>query len=439
MKIIDKNAKRIFNIFLVFAILSFIISLLLLCKYYRLSKIQYISISENSKLDYKVCLKKNNFYDTKCLEKGEKYIASLIDYIPVKFNYSLELPNTDIDYTYTYSVVAEFNVLDKDDKKSLFSKSEKLYESDPIKTSKNSDIEYNLNIDYNKYNDLLNSFISIYDLDETVNSLRVNLYVNILSDGNNKIEKLNKDSVISLSIPLTRKTINIDISGVTSNSNEQKLNVIDNNNYMPLLIMGITLMIICISLVICLVYILKKNRTVNQIYNNRIKKILNLYDSYIQRINGNYPIGASQICKVATFRDMLEIKDSTDKPLLMLENDQKTGTFFIIPVGEGVIYTYALRVEDIIAEKEGEKSPDYNIEDINVQKDKTKRTYTKERIKKDIEKTTSLNIVDDKNAIKGTKNTDENLYSQLEKTMSFKVLKDGQTDKEVKEKRTSKK
>lgn len=433
--------KMIITIMLVFAFLMLIPTGYFAYKFYSLNKIHYIKLSEKSSLDYKVCLKDNKYFDVKCVDKNNQYVASLIDYITAKFNYDFKFLGKNVDFKYNYKIEAQFNVIDKDNKRTLYTKNELLYQSSDMSSSNDASINYDLNIDYNKYNDLLNDFVFVYDLDETINTLNVNLSVNILGDGNISMKDINKDSVVSLSIPLTRKTVNVDIKAVENISDTNVLIKSNSNNILNLISAGICLVISLISIIYVIYYYIS-TRTVLEIYEKRIKKIISTYDSYIQRISGNYPIGASQICKVVSFRDMLEIKDSSDKPLLMLENESKTGTFFMIPVGEGVIYTYALRVEDIMAEQDGTNPPDYDIDDINVKPEYEKpKKYTKEKIKEDIEKTTMLNIVDDENSIKGTKDNDEDLYDQLEKTATFKAIKDNYyfPEKKVKSKKKNSK
>ena len=46
-----------------------------------------VNYVENSSIDYKVYLKKNNYFDTPFLEKNKVYITSLIDYIDIDFSY----------------------------------------------------------------------------------------------------------------------------------------------------------------------------------------------------------------------------------------------------------------------------------------------------------------------------------------------------------------
>ena len=319
-------------------------------------------------------------------------------------------------------MVATFNVKDSSSEKILFTKDDILYTSPEKKATNGVAIDYNLSIDYNKYNDLLNNFINIYDLSQTTNELKVSMDVFINGQGDEKFGDINTSKATSLTIPLTTKTVNIDINGTSMNSNDNRIHVQPTKSYTPLLILGVVFVVIALGLLILILDLIKKNRTVQEIYDNRIKKITLAYDAYIQKITGDYPIGASQICKVSSFQDMLEIKESSEKPLLMLENKEKTGTFFLIPVGEGVIYTYAIRVVDIESEIKGTKAPEYDVEDIKENKPE-KKTYTIDKIKEDIKNTTEIEILDDCNAILGTKNSDEDLYEQLGKTSEYRFRK----------------
>ncbi len=405
----------------VFPVVLLFIGLIVILSYRNLSKGYDINYVENSNIDYRVCLKDNNFYENKCVEKGNQYVASLIDYIPANFNYKLDFVNSGIEYAYNYRIIAEFDVFEGDNDKVLYKKEDVLYSSEDITATSGININYNLNIDYNKYNNLLSNFISVYDLNQTKNELKIMMDVKVKNVGENNVDftQINSSKASSITIPLTTKTVNVDISGTALNTNDSKINVKPEKNYIGVLIIGLFFIVCAAVMFVLIKQLIKKTKTIQDIYNERIKKITLSYDSYIQKITGDYPIGASQICKVATFQDMIEIKESSEKPLLMLENQEKTGTFFLIPVGEGVIYTYAIRIVDIESEIQGTKAPDYDKKDIV--KENNKKNYTKEKIKEDIRNTTELAILDDENAIMGTKNSDEDLYEQLGKTSEYNI------------------
>lgn len=413
------NAKRKKQIkLLILPICIIIIGVLFIAAFLILRKGRYIAYNEESNVNYSVCLVENDYYDSKCVEKGNQYIASLIDYIPANFNYKLNFPNNSIEYVFDYKIIAKFDVLDSNNDKVLYTKREILYASDEKKSTNGIDINYSANIDYNKYNNLLNSFISKYDLNQTSNQLTVSMDVNIKNNQDLDLASIGSKAT-SITIPLTTKTVNIDISGTQMNSNDSKILVPPKSNYISLLIAGLVTTAGGIAGVVITINKIEKEKTIQELYEERIKKITLAYDSYIQKIAGNYPIGASRICKVSSFKDMLEIKESSEKPLLMLENREKTGTFFLIPVGEGVIYTYAIRIVDIAAEIRGSKAPDYNEDDI-LNRDKSIKFYTMDKINEDIKNTTEIKIFDDTNAILGTKNSDDDLYEQLGNTAEYK-------------------
>ena len=417
-----KEKINIKNLYLLPTILL-VVGVFSLLMFKILSNGHYINYQEDSNVNYSVCLKDNNFYESKCIERGNQYVASLIDYIPANFNYKLDL-QSGIEYSYNYRIIAEFNVTDGDNDKVLFTKNEVLYTSEDKITKNGMNINYNIDIDYNKYNNLLNSFISTYDLSQTTNTLKVSMDVNVRNLNTHQNIDLSKisNAKSSITIPLTTKTVNVDISGTSLNSNDSRILVKPNKNYILILITGIIFIICSIVMFVLINRYIKKTRTVQDIYENRIKKITLAYDSYIQKISGDYPIGASQICKVESFQDMIEIKESSEKPLLMLENKEKTGTYFLIPVEDRVIYTYAIRVVDIESEIRGTKAPDYDARDITNQRP-VQKFYTIDKINEDIKNTTEIEILDDKNAIMGTKNSNEDLYEQLDKTAEYKFKK----------------
>ena len=78
-----------------------------------------------------------------------------------------------------------------------------------------------------------------------------------------------------------------------------------------------------------------------------MKKKLNRYNSYIQQIKSNFNFEGYQILKVNTFEDMLEIRDTVKQPILMKENDNKTGAYFIIPTNTKILYVFRIKVGDV--------------------------------------------------------------------------------------------
>ena len=211
-----------------------------------------------------------------------------------------------------------------------------------------------MDIDYNKYNELIKRFVNIYSLEDTTSVLNINMYVNAVGSCEEFVSNDEKKSVITLSIPLTTKTTAIDLSNNLVNS---KNNVMQcKPKYSFTFIFLVLSIIFAITGVGIIVYIIKydiQTRTAENIYEKELKKILNNYSSYIQTLNSDFDFSDYQPLRLDTFNDMLEIRDTIRQPILMREKYDKSGAYFLIPSSTKILYVYRLKVSDI--EKELQK------------------------------------------------------------------------------------
>lgn len=415
----NNRSKEIRNIIILIAITAFIgISTMIF--YITCDKTKSINYTENSDIDYKVFLKENDFYSEEYLGKDKGYIASLIDSIQSTFKYNLDFSD-QVKYRYSYRIAIEVDVEDEKNESNIYHFSEDLVTKDLTANTGNLKINEDINVNYGDYNNVISRFKDVYDLNNTSSTLNINLYVNVENINNNKDNSLSEKKVSSLSIPLTENTVSIDIGDNTITNSTNKIMVSPETNYTWVLRVSCLFIAITIAYIIYLVLYISKTRTAQMIYEKEIKSIMSNYDSYIQKISGSYDIGTSQVIKIEKFNDMLEIRDTLKQPILMLENEEKNGTFFIIPATNSIIYTYALRVVDIRAKMEGKEIPTYDITEIPHADFKKKKKYTDKYIKNQITMTAAMPTVDERNVIKGTKDSDSNLYSQLERTSSFDI------------------
>ena len=426
--------KREIQNLVLMIIITAIIGLLTLFAYFAKGKEHYIKYNENSQIDYKVYLKENDFYDKNYLEKGKGYIASLIDSISTNFTYNIKF-SEEISYKYSYRIAVEVDVQDGKNDSNIYHFTENLVEHNLSSNTGNLDINEDIVIKYENYNNIISRFKEIYDLSNTDCTLNAYLYVNIQDIDKSNTTSLVDKKVSSLAIPLTLNTVSIDIGNniITNNHNQFELSKAENNEWI-LAVSAIFLMISAVYVIILVRYI-EKTKTAQMVYEKEIKSILSNYDSYIQKINGTYDIGTSQVLKIETFNDMLEIRDTLKQPILMLENEAKDGSFFIIPATNSIIYTYALRVVDIKAKMDGKEIPTYDITEIAHSDFMKRKKYTDEYIKDQITMTSSMPTVDERNVIKGSKDKNTNLYDQLEKTTSFDLREIRKAKKEMDKKK----
>ena len=343
-----KRRNTVFALSCLICVITVLIIALFLI-YFERSKEQYVKYNESSNIDYQVLLKQNDFFENSYLESNQQYIASLIDYIKADFNYKLSLEEMDVEYKYSYRIESNVDVKIKGTNNSLYTKTEDLVtEKEKETNEKYVNINEKINIDYNYYNELIKKFVNIYDLENIESTLNINMYVSVIGSCEEFETNDKKESVMTLSIPLTTKTMAIDISDnlINSENNVMQCKSIYENNEL-FIVTNIILIIINIGLIIFIINYALKTRTAENIYERELKKILNNYSSYIQTLHNDFAFEDYQILKLDTFTDMLEIRDTIRQPILMKQNEEKNGAYFVIPSSTKILYVYRIKVSDI--------------------------------------------------------------------------------------------
>ena len=354
-----KRKKTIFNYSLVIVVV-FVLAFSLFALYYIKGKGYFVSYKESSNIDYKVYLKKNDFFEEKYLGVDNKYIASIIDYINANLEYEISM-NDDIDFKYSYVITADVTVNEsKNSVKPLYNTSKQLINKQDISSEgkKSIKISENLNIDYNEYNNLIKDFVSVYDLNDVDSTLTINMKIDVHGSCDKFTENDSKTANISLVIPLTTKTVEIDLKNNLVESIDNVLVCQKSGSASILyLIGGILFGLSLLFIIYKLVKYIYVTRSAETIYEIELKKILNYYHSYIQKVNNKIDLKKGigldnykecQFFRLETFTDMLEIRDNINAPILMSSNENNTATYFLIlDVSNKAVYIYGLRIKDI--------------------------------------------------------------------------------------------
>ena len=172
----------------------------------------------------------------------------------------------------------------------------------------------------------------------------------IMVDGSCDDFKENTDnkSVMTLTIPLTTKTVGIDISNDLVNT-RNNLMICQEHNQLNIIFLIISLILFIMDIIttIKLIKYIEKTRSADSKYEKELKKILYNYHSYIQEMNNSFDLEGYKLIDIKTFNDMLEIRDTENKPILMTSKKDKKTTYFVIPTNTNLLYVYRLRVEDM--------------------------------------------------------------------------------------------
>ena len=328
------------------SVILLIISAVLIIMYFKLSKNEYNKYTENAKVDYKVNLKENEFYEEDYLDENSNIIASLIKNIEVNFKYNLNL-EANQEYTYNYKILAKTNVRKSSNTNSIYETTDELVIKDnQTSNSKKLEISENLTIDYEKYNEKINKFINLYNLDNTTSTLELEMYVNVINkyDGN----QINEESkVMTLSIPLTTKTVDISIgSNVVADEGKALLKKSEYENITYVLWIGIILGVLGVIIFIRFIKYILDTRSAETMYDQQLKIILFNYKSYIQKANNAINKEEYKVIQINTFNEILGLRDTMQAPILMYTDENEDRTEFII-MNEGILYVYVLGAKEI--------------------------------------------------------------------------------------------
>ena len=307
-----------------------------------------IYYSERSNLDYRVYLKENPYFTEPFLGKGRQYIANLIDYVDIDFNYNFNASDF-IDYNYRYMIKADLTVHEKNDaSKVLYKKSDILIPEKTMNyTNSNSFmIRENVKIDYGQYNNIVASFKKDYSL-ALESDLKITLYV-FMNGTYEKIEQpLSSSQTMMLSMPLTEQTINIGMNYKEVNDNNivEEVSIVETTNKIYFALFGI-------SLIIALIITVKTVRFINKIrvkgteYDRILSRILKDYEGVVARVKKVPDFSNNTLVELETFDEILDISERLDKPILFIEMHKRQKSWFLV-VNDSEIYKYVLKLVDV--------------------------------------------------------------------------------------------
>lgn len=334
---------------LVLYIVLFIISLSI-CLYFASKTIIRkkaipIDYSQNGNIAYKVYLNKNNFYTEEYLDMNKSYVASLIKYIDIDFNYNFSI-NSITTMDFDYEIIGELVIENSKSGGRYFEKGYTLLSTKTKKLvmDKAVSIKENLKIDYAYYNQLANSFKATYGVD-------TNSYLNVFLEVTPKTDKslnyqINEKNKILLKIPLSERAIEINLNASNQNVNKQ---IIPSAEVKFTLLYFILEIVFFIPACILLVKILNKILSAfddNTPYDFYIKKKLKEYDRLIVETNSELKTKGYNIIEIKSFTELLDARDNLNLPILYLNTiPHEEGIFYIISNTD--IYMLIIKNDDL--------------------------------------------------------------------------------------------
>ena len=305
-----------------------------------------LSYSETGNVDYKVYLKSNSDYNAPYLERGRKYIASLIDHIDVDYSYKFK-GDQKMNYTCKYYILASAMVKDNsEEEKLIYEKKSYLLEN---QTKEFLDCEeFNLNesihLDYEYYNKIIEEFNSKYNLTGNKNILKLTLVVSMYGSSKAFPTPIEDKSDIELNVPLTDKTVAVDLDYKEIDQHGEKVEVSKNKLLnITFVVIGIGLLAGALVIIIALLKEYKKFKQNQSYYEKTKNSILRDYSKVISKVD---QVKNIQDClEVESFDDLLNVRDCLEKPILFVEQSKDEISWFIV-MDENVAYRYILKNQD---------------------------------------------------------------------------------------------
>ena len=330
-------SRLIFNVILFLSLV--VTSYIFINKSIVIQEAKNVSYEELGNTDYKVFLKDNIYYEDKYLDKNMSYIANLIDYISVDYNYNFKA-DTLFDGEYSYKIRADLEILNAENKTLFFTKKYDLIKEKTftIENQNEYNIVENIKIDYNHYNSLANGFKSSYGVDTESNLIvYLDLYRNIDQNSINN-PNINGKGTIKLTIPLSEKAINIKMDTMEIN-NKNVITSLDDYYLEDIkyLIIGIISLIVSLYLFIKIVKRLSRLSISPTDYDKTLKKILNQYDRLIVTTSSMPNLEKNNIIKLKEFVELLDAKDNLHKPIFFIEVTPHQKAYFFIQDDDKII------------------------------------------------------------------------------------------------------
>ena len=343
-----KNRKKWLMIQAIAFAVAVVIALGSFLVYDRLNRTYYIEYTESGNIEYQVLYKENDFFEDEWQGMDQTYISFLIDHVMADFHYKLNMGTSNVGFDYTYRVGAAMVVADKNTGNPYYTVEEELLPCKQMSTVGGNDIQIDqqVEIDFQKFDDMATSFVTAYSLKNATATLVVTLDVQVLSSCD-QFEACNENAYsTSINIPLNEETMSIHCTSSAPAAENKVLAYKSAVNQKVFLVLGYVFAGLSVLLALAMAVFAHKTKNEDVTYTARVLKLLNAYSAYIQRMEGEFDDLGYQIILIKSFNELLGIRDTLQAPILMTENRDKTMSRFLIPTNTKLLYLFEIKVDN---------------------------------------------------------------------------------------------
>ena len=302
------------------------------------------SYQEDNSVHYKVYLKENDFFETPYLDENKTYITSLIDYLNIDFKYLINF-SEEVSGKYEYVIKAVISADKKDSSASNYWTKEfivKELSTMEINNKSSYLITENLNIDYNKYNDLLNEFKKA-TMVSTDAKLTIKMEVKNAVATEDTPLKLNR--TLSLSIPLSELTVEGRVNTESENGNNTITKQVRDNDpkFIFCRVVGIISTIVSFIMAFS-IYQLYRRMVLKDVYRHKLNKITSTYDGIIVNVKNMPDLKGLNVINVTSFEELIDAHSEVRMPINFFEKkNKKESCFCLINGSQAYVYHFNLK------------------------------------------------------------------------------------------------
>lgn len=331
----------------------------------KINQASYIDYVEDTAVKYSVKIPKDAPFYSDYLEEFAQYADENGDlWIPkdhayptmaatllrISFDYNLNVCSEGVEYAYTYRIIAQPEIIDGATKnkfplpKTIIEESE-----EPIKASSNTELNFHkdVEINYKHYDQIVKDFEEKLEIHDATENLLITLEVEVIGSSERFENNAENTCAIIVTMPLNENSFDVNYSTSTSHNGDCRILCKKAEGVQSQLVdVAKILTAVDIALAIILVagIYLTKNKDIT--YYTKIQRLVTNYRSFIQKVENNFDATGYQIVMIASFREMLAIRDTIQSPILMSENSDKTRCQFFIPTNTRIIYLFEVKVDD---------------------------------------------------------------------------------------------
>lgn len=337
-------SKRVLMVILIFTCAVFGVFLCVL-GFSPANGADLVQKADNS-IDYSVKLKPNQYFEKDTLPAGRKYISNLIDYFNISYKYSTNFTQP-VSGDYSYKVIATVSADENKGKSgsSYWSRDYELYKSETYEIDQQDHIvlSRDMQIRYDKYNEILKSFKDQYNL-SAVGKLKISLVVTGNMKTKNFKGNIPLNSEISMSVPLTQQAVEVSVDTDARNNEKVLASApkVDDTVLLACRIIGLILIAASILAGVASRYVGRIKEASTE-YELNVNKLLSSYDSIIVNLKAAPSLSGVKVSEVDDFDELLDVYNSVHMPINYYAY-KNSSTFMIID--DGMAWKFVVRLSD---------------------------------------------------------------------------------------------